>query len=205
MKHGHHILTAVAVGCFTTAAFGQSIVNSKHDLRGSATGGGQKLGLLTEVCLPCHAPHNPVPGGTDAPLWNHTLSVETFTMYTTLTGRTGNMNGPSKLCLSCHDGVTAMDAYGGALGDPINNKMTNPDTVVGSDLSNDHPIGLTYPTSGDYVAVATVEATLPLFDVGAETNRIECGSCHNAHDNTNNAFLRVSNTDSALCLTCHIK
>ncbi|MFQ6079522.1 MAG: cytochrome c3 family protein [Thermodesulfobacteriota bacterium] len=32
---------------------------------------------------------------------------------------------------------------------------------------------------------------------------MECGSCHNPHDNSIRPFLRNTNENSALCLTCH--
>jgi len=33
---------------------------------------------------------------------------------------------------------------------------------------------------------------------------VQCGSCHNVHNNTNTPFLRISNVNSALCTTCHL-
>ena len=36
--------------------------------------------------------------------------------------------------------------------------------------------------------------------------QMECSSCHDVHDELGNtALLRKSNTQSALCLTCHDK
>jgi len=34
---------------------------------------------------------------------------------------------------------------------------------------------------------------------------IECVSCHDPHDNTFSPFLAADNTDSALCVHCHVK
>lgn len=34
---------------------------------------------------------------------------------------------------------------------------------------------------------------------------VECGSCHDPHNDTNGTFLRISNTGSAVCLSCHVK
>lgn len=34
---------------------------------------------------------------------------------------------------------------------------------------------------------------------------VECGSCHDPHNFTNPTFLRVANTSSDLCLSCHVK
>jgi predicted CXXCH cytochrome family protein len=40
---------------------------------------------------------------------------------------------------------------------------------------------------------------------GGEGPSVECGSCHDPHNNTNPTFLRIANTGSALCLSCHVK
>ncbi|NIR44635.1 MAG: cytochrome C, partial [Gemmatimonadetes bacterium] len=32
-----------------------------------------------------------------------------------------------------------------------------------------------------------------------------CASCHDPHDNTFAPFLAADNTDSALCVHCHVK
>jgi len=34
---------------------------------------------------------------------------------------------------------------------------------------------------------------------------VECGSCHDPHNSANPTFLRVSNTGSGVCLSCHVK
>jgi predicted CXXCH cytochrome family protein len=67
-------------------------------------------------------------------------------------------------------------------------------------------VGIQYDNTVDtaFVAAATVKTTGGLRLYGA-TNTLECGSCHNVHDNTAAPFLRKSNAASALCKTCHIK
>ena len=37
------------------------------------------------------------------------------------------------------------------------------------------------------------------------TPSVECASCHDPHTNANPTFLRVSNTGSGVCLSCHVK
>ncbi|MFQ5494340.1 MAG: cytochrome c3 family protein [Phycisphaerae bacterium] len=188
-------LASLAVLALATSAAAQTgITGSDHDFNG-------KFGL-TQICLPCHTPHKADTTIDAAPLWNHEVSSQTFTMYTTLSGRTGDVDGPSKLCLSCHDGVTAIDSFGGQSG----TQLMLGSEVIGTDLSDDHPIGITYVADTDFHTVAEVEgAGLPLFNVGSDVDRVECGSCHNPHDDSNGHFLRVDNTGSNLCLTCHIK
>jgi predicted CXXCH cytochrome family protein len=122
----------------------------------------------------------------------------------------------SLACLSCHDGTTAFDSLlnfpGASDGSDWSwngaNKIANTATsFMGTDLSNDHPISITYdPTATpDATEWNTANAQnyvngIPLFD-----GRVECGSCHNPHDDQFGVFLRASNSGSALCLKCHIK
>ena len=99
---------------------------------------------------------------------------------------------------------------------------------IGTDLTNDHPVGVTFPTttgSGtDWNTPGGVKGTSLYFDVNTNTKmdkdeirtysgQVECASCHDPHgvpDPANGnifkpTFLRVANTGSALCLTCHNK
>jgi predicted CXXCH cytochrome family protein len=194
-----------SIAIIGTAALSQAgISGSDHDFSKWPGMGGQ-------VCLPCHAPHNGV-DVANAPLWNHEVSTATYTLYSspTLDAVPGQPGGASKLCLSCHDGTVAIDAYGGRTG---GEKMTGGD-LVGTDLSDDHPIsfiydntladkdgGLYYPTvktSGVPGTTGTIEEDM-LF-----AGSLECASCHDVHDTNNIENLLIkSNTLSGLCLTCH--
>ena len=59
--------------------------------------------------------------------------------------------------------------------------------------------------AGATIAVTDGTNTLPLYGTAQATATVECGSCHNPHKNTNGNFLRIANTNSAICYTCHIK
>jgi hypothetical protein len=179
-------------------------------------------------------------------------------------------------CLSCHDGTQAMDniinapGSGGRLADGGGNdgraftwtganvaptgRITGV-ALLGTDLSNDHPIGIQYCGGGLSGAGAVVSGTcrdgdfkqpltqsingnqsfwvetglpgtrqrtdFPLYmRTGADAGLgplVECGSCHDPHVSAGQAgpagtgqvsgatFLRVSNANSAVCLTCHTK
>ena len=67
---------------------------------------------VDEVCIFCHTPHNAKPA---VPLWNKVNPTQTFKMYTsspTLSteAKRDRQPGPeSLLCLSCHDGRTAIN------------------------------------------------------------------------------------------------
>ena len=196
------VLTGLLLVVLAPARDAQAgIAGTAHDL--SAQGWG-----TTQICIFCHTPHNAqaVPG---APLWNHAVTVATFSAYTsaTLNAVVGQPTGTSKLCLSCHDGTVALDSYGGNAGTHF---MDPGGAKLGTDLTNDHPISFTYdaalatsdgglksPVSDKYVDAASI---LPLF--GAQ---MQCATCHSVHDNSKGKFLRMLNNGSALCLACHLK
>lgn len=195
MKSVSLSLTLAAGVIFASTAFGQStIVGTAHDLS-SGIGSG-------EICVPCHTPHDAyssaVPLQVEMVLWNHEATAATFTMYTTIKGNTGTPDGTSMLCLSCHDGVTAMDNYGHSTGG--SNVMTGWH-VVGTDLTDDHPIGIEYP-AGDPDYHAVPQNGLPLWNDGSK-DRVECTTCHDPHGAGFANFLRDTTSGSQICLDCH--
>jgi predicted CXXCH cytochrome family protein len=111
------------------------------------------------------------------------------------------------MCLSCHDGVTAIDSYGGTAGTVV---MTG-SAALGTDLSDDHPIGIEYPTSSTEYNEPTTFAPGINGGTGVKLvtinglERVECTSCHHVHNNGLGNFLRVPIQESYLCLQCHIK
>ena len=192
----------VALVVLVARSSAASIVGTKHDMSAMTNSSGQ-------VCVACHTPHNAQTAQL-VPLWNHTATAATFTLYSSVTAKSspGQPTGYSKACLSCHDGTLALDSFGGKT--PAGAGMITGRAKIGTDLSDDHPVSFTYdgalatangglvsPTSASHVDSAK---TVPLFN-----GKLECSSCHDAHDNTNTYFLRKSNAGSALCLTCHNK
>ncbi|MFQ5720982.1 MAG: cytochrome c3 family protein [Candidatus Aminicenantales bacterium] len=198
------ILSAIALlGVLVTVALA-GITNTDHDFSGKG------WNTSGEICIVCHTPHNADTSVSAAPLWNHTLSTETYTVYSssTLDATVGQPGDISKLCLSCHDGTVAVDSFGGSTG----TTYVTGSALVGTNLSDDHPVGFTYDTTlantdGGLQDPATTSSGLG----GTITNdmlfsgQLECASCHDPHDNTNDPFLVKSNDGSALCLTCHDK
>ncbi len=159
------------------------------------------------VCLPCHTPHSARldDSGENLALWNHAITDQTFQMYTTAADHQGGQpEGVSKLCLSCHDGATAIDSFGNNEGffNDIKIAVGLPSNL-GTDLRDDHPIGIQYPPPdltgyNDKSAFAGVKVvTIDGVD------RVECTSCHDPHDNSLGMFLRQTLDGSALCLECH--
>jgi predicted CXXCH cytochrome family protein len=207
------------------AQFGNKVKDTPHNLRIATT---NNMGLtdLGEVCVYCHTPHN---NNTtiEAPLWNRSTPAGPYTMYSSNTidmTIASSPQGASLACLSCHDNTIALDQVVNVpsdfTGTPSGNTISScvschqgdnpPDglnfegSVIGTDLTNDHPISVTYdPTKDPNFNSATNGKVngLPLY--GPNQDQVECASCHNPHDNSKRPFLRMDNTDSALCLACH--
>jgi predicted CXXCH cytochrome family protein len=207
------LMALTLVAGFSSMSYAQSnLTGSSHDFSGDA------WNTKSELCNVCHAPHNNKGSGA-GPLWNHEVTgIVSYTPYTdsgsgTLQSTPGDPGPVSKLCFGCHDGVVAVDNFGGGPGTPA--VFITGTAVVDDDLSDDHPIGFTYDValSGLDPEIAIPDNTvspgevgttpLPLF--GATNDLMECSTCHDVHDNTNGSFLRMSNSGSGLCLNCHTK
>ena len=206
MKKMMIALVAVAVVMAASGAMAQ-ITNTLHDFSGASwnTGG--------EICEPCHTPHNGDMSTTV--LWNHDVTTNSFNTYTsaTMNAAAGQPANESLACLSCHDGTVAMDSFGGNTG---TNLLTG-STLIGTDLSDDHPISITYNAG---LATADGELHNPVSTLsgvgsgnidddmlfGAGNDQLECASCHDPHGTSVPSGLLVkSNAGSDLCLTCHDK
>lgn len=184
----------------------ESIVNSKHDL--SSLGPGPIRAVHeTEVCIFCHAPHNAEP---DTPLWNRENPLTHYRIYqsSTTDARIDQPSGPSKMCLSCHDGSMAL---GNVLSRPVTDPIvmtarTIPPgtTDLTNDLSDDHPIGFRYDRalSNRDPQIRDPGVVSPVLPLGKH-NEMHCTTCHDPHNNELGDFLRVSDQMSAICISCH--
>lgn len=218
---------AVAVGLVLVLA-GPSwagITGSKHDFSTtswSTNNYGTNAAAQKEICRPCHVPHKAL--STSIPLWNHSDTTNgTFVLYSSgtlnATNTIGQPTGISKACLSCHDGSTALDSFGGQTGTqfiPASGRVG-----YGGNLTKDHPIGFEYTAAlatadGELYNPTTTDSGLGLqidddmlFDNGSGSKtKMECASCHDVHNTKsagNSKLLLIANNSSALCLTCHNK
>lgn len=126
------------------------------------------------------------------------------------------------------------------LGDTFNGRLrsgigetavTETGPIIGTSLTNDHPIGMQYcgkqttPGTCDgenatqFTPPGSLDPAIKIFNPqgrgdtpagrrevqSANTGNVECASCHNPHGTGNQAFLRVPRTGSAICLACHVK
>jgi predicted CXXCH cytochrome family protein len=194
---------AVVIAWTSPARAQSDIARTVHNLTPEGPGKlkeTQKSGL----CVFCHTPHN---GSPVRSMWNRDLPGITYQLYssTTLRGDLKQPTGSSRLCLSCHDGFVAM---GNLLvpppGDPLQlGPMTGPN-VLGTDLSDDHPVSFVYDSAlaakhPGIVDPGSLPKTLPL----DSKKEMQCTTCHNAHESKRPKFLRIDNASTAICVACH--
>ena len=206
----------------TNAAAVANVAITKHNLSVNGPGTIKATSVSeTQTCVFCHIPHK---ASNVGPLWNRANPAATpaYTTYTSSTTKAsiGQPNGSSLLCLGCHDGTIAL---GDLLSRTARVVIANTNAAgqmgsvltytVGRDLGDDHPISFVYNAA---LVTARGELASPAaagghFIVGSSavrldgTSQMQCSSCHDPHDNTNGKMLVMNNTNSALCITCHVK
>lgn len=189
-----------------------------------------------EVCVGCHTPHGAV-ASTNGPLWNRSQDAQTYTPYASATFEMDaiavSITAPQSIaCLTCHNGVASNivnapgpgnvggAAYNIAAGQIANwDASPNAFANIGTDLTNDHPIGFTYNPGIDsqlntFPALVgagnskQVGATGMWVYSNTNADAMECATCHDVHNQAVPTqspvyFLRMANTGSAMCLACH--
>lgn len=126
-------------------------------------------------------------------------------------------------CLACHSSTAGIVGAGAT-----DFKVF----AIGTDLRNDHPVGVSFPSASgpgtDFNAPTATQGSSTYFDLDGDGRmdkdeirfydsgagaKVECASCHDPHGVSptgasgtfNPTFLRISNSGSAVCLTCHSK
>jgi predicted CXXCH cytochrome family protein len=198
------IAMALALALHASSSIAQTdIAKTVHNLTPEGPGT-MKETVKTGLCVFCHTPHN---GSPIRSMWNKDLPGITYQLYSSSTTRADlkQPTGSSRLCLSCHDGLVAL---GNLLvpppGDALKLGPMKGTNVLGSDLSDDHPVSFVYDGAlaarhPGIVDPASLPRTLPL-DAKQE---LQCTTCHNAHESKRPKFLRMDNPYGALCITCH--
>ncbi len=170
--------------------------HDKHDANGQG-------------CAFCHvqrtsSPAEPLSSAGDrVAVWDCELPSRVFHTYDE-TGKLDSSPSPgngqpemsSMLCASCHDGIatTTMSAAP---------RLPNHGASLAQGLQTEHPVNVPHDPTKDssLAALATVTQKVKLFGPG---NSVQCSTCHDPHDNAAPKLLRIPNTDSTLCLTCHL-
>jgi predicted CXXCH cytochrome family protein len=161
------------------------------------------------MCIVCHTPHGSIAAAA-IPLWNHAITTQVFTPYTSATMKAvvGQPDGASKLCLSCHDGTVAMDSFNGVVGTTKLTGVIGPNLLTGQGHWK-HPISITFDTA---LSVADTRMNNPAIKITALggtvqkdllfSNKVQCNSCHDVHNVKGlPKYLRI--VESTLCVTCH--
>lgn len=205
------------------------ITGGPHDLSSLGSGADHN----GNACEFCHIPHNGAPGGT---LFNREVSNVIFPAYKWVAPPNADIKiddpliGASRLCMSCHDGVTAVAMIDG-------NPVYMPErSVIGNkvvDLTRNHPIGFSYDVAmttrknGELVDKQERFATsISVSENAGVYNTVErnghdriadtlymgeyvtCDTCHNVHgcsDDGSGYLLRAKEAASLICLSCHLK
>lgn len=232
------LITFAAAPAFASQVPGTGVVGSVHDMN---TITGATPDDQGRVCAFCHTPHHAMadPTGEQQPLWSHEYTgyITNYIAYESPTLDAAIMDplmGPSRLCMSCHDGVVAVDQHYGMAGTKVGiggdgwgGRDIGLATAGNADFSNDHPIGFSYnqaqtdDVGGGLFAAAGRQfidndnnPTLTVEDVLLYGDLMTCATCHDVHNKDNasntvapgrNYFVYAPQDGSALCLTCHDK
>ncbi len=217
MKLRIFFIVIALLGLVSLTAFGQALpktglAGTTHDIGGGG-------------CKGCHAMHNGAlaNGGSTGTtgqilLWSRNFPnpTNTFGVYDSATEQnkavemgssslttSTDVRMYSLLCLSCHDGITSTFSPSMKTANVVGGRAAFGTGVYESyGLTNDHPVNMNYDPTKDTSlrAVASVATSLPLY---GSNNTVQCGTCHEPHNNTNQNYLRLANTTAA-CTTCHL-
>jgi len=183
-----------------------------------------------QICVFCHTPHR---SSGEGPLWNRQATTKTFKHFSSstlsiddpalrATSEYGQPNGSSRLCLSCHDGVTALgavfttpfsaspqpihfiDVKGGRSGAGV--------AISYETFSSHHPVSFKYDANVVNILQTTFGKSYyypPLNNIKTDKlERMQCTTCHDPHqDKSNNPSpitpFWAAGTYDDVCLACH--
>lgn len=186
-------------------------------------------GAASLPCLSCHDGSQAIDAIINMPGSGQYYATPDPTKWVSGTGQSKSGQHRTLVqCMACHN----EDPNG--VGGGVATDFTV--FVIGTDLRNDHPVGVNFPittgagtdwntpTGSFAVGPETTlffdentnsrmdKGDIRLYGVGSDS-RVECASCHDPHGVPsggvgsvfNPTFLRKTNTNSAVCMTCHNK
>jgi len=147
-----------------SAAPGAGIYDSAHDFTRFNTVGGDGTNVEdVGLCTFCHTPHKAIETQL---LWNHKLSINSFDWSDSTTTQGGSDRaviattwaGPTKFCLSCHDGTVAIGDInwfdkatwtGAGSVNTTTHDAPDPYNIAdGGELLGNHPVAHPFPFGG---------------------------------------------------------
>lgn len=187
----------------------------------------------SQICVFCHTPHR---SSGEGPLWNRKASaVSFFKHYSSPTlaiddpavkgaSEYGQPNGSTRLCLSCHDGVTALGAVfttPSQMSDvpiqfiDVKNSTSGPNVHLAYETFSSH-----HPVSFKYNATVRSILTSPPYNKTEywfspangvkldKQERMQCTTCHDPHQDKSDVPdpgtpFWTSNTYAEVCRSCH--
>jgi predicted CXXCH cytochrome family protein len=196
---------ALAVAFFASTA-SAAITNSAHDF----VNNGYVVPAPSSACIFCHVPHGGQTTVAGLPLWAPGRNLTNPTAF-----YSGLRNGTivitsvdakgTQTCLGCHATGAAAD-MGTTTGLPPN-ASSGRQLIVGTDISNDHPVGdqviITFGANGMQPAIVLGGLTLV-----SGVSSMQCSTCHDVHNTTayvqpGSKLLRSYTGD--FCIACHNK
>lgn len=226
------LVGAMAVPAMAGSGAATGLIGSVHDINNySKTHAGVSADNENRLCVFCHTPHHASGDATldYNPLWSHKTSTATYQPYQSATfsmsayGGSDPLVGPSRLCMSCHDGQTAIDSHDGSDANTTATFVLTGHSVVGSaTMAVDHPIGFDY-TQAQQAKPTSLNPATTSWQGGSGTvaanlhngTILTCATCHEVHNKVNavnapatdgktyNWLVRSPQSGSQLCLTCH--
>lgn len=213
------------------------VIGSRHDINSI---GAYNQDTFQRVCVFCHTPHNAETSSNNlpSPLWNHAQSKIILAPYAwaypanqAITFNADPLIGPSRLCMGCHDGVTAVDSHGAS---GSSNNGSQPLTTTGytvNNLTKIHPIGFLYAdamaarpgrltdpsttgflasspfgassgSSNTYTRVGYIQGNV-LIASTLYSGYVTCATCHDVH-NTNNA-INLPNPNTGIAVNYFVR
>lgn len=186
-----------------------------------------------QICVFCHTPHH---SNSEGPLWNRASVTRTFRHFSSTTlaiddaalkaaADYGQPTGSSRLCLSCHDGVTAL---GAVFTTPTNANpagitfintrtgQTGTDVAIGFEtFSSHHPVSFRYnQTVIDILKAPPYDKKEYWWSPTSDAvkldrqGRMQCTTCHDPHQDMSEVPSSmtpfwVSKTYGEVCQSCH--
>ncbi len=214
------VMAALAVPLAASAS--GTIGASKHNLSTSGTNTAAKSGganATDQICVFCHTPHN---GEATKLLWNR-YSTSTAGWTGNTTGgtplpTTGNLQAPTKACLSCHDGTQSVGAvrnYNAAAATitmtgstdlSATGNLTNLTYVVGAagNMDKNHPVSI--PFKG--ATYNSITSAINSLDTDYRTAQTACGTtgypvCSIGGTTTMRLYGSAVNNAGIECGSCH--
>lgn len=198
-----------------------SYMNISSNFRAVQGGDTSGYNRDAQICVFCHTPHH---ANNEGPLWNRAASTRTFKRWSSAAlaidnieaAAYGQPTGSSRLCLSCHDGVTAIGAVFTTPGTMGSVNIPTATTSIGYETySSHHPVSFTYnagvrgtlKTTGKDIKLAPPTANDANVKLDRQ-ERMQCTTCHDPHQDKSDVPgethpFWVTNDYDPVCVSCH--